>query len=193
MSVLHFAPYGNGLADSDEAGKQDMADSGRQGVTKGAAKGRDRLVERMIEGPDGRRHKVTVNLGESPASWLHARRLISRRQYDAAETIRADWERAAMGARVTMNWENAAAPARGRRAAPDMPARSLAQLSARDRLNGALAAAGPGLSDILWRVVCACESLGAAEQALGWPLRAGKLVLGFALDRVADYYRIGQA
>jgi hypothetical protein len=25
----------------------------------------------------------------------------------------------------------------------------------------------------------------------GWPARAGKLVLTFALDRVADYYRIG--
>ena len=29
-----------------------------------------------------------------------------------------------------------------------------------------------------------------AETALGWPARAGKLVLGLALDRVADYYRI---
>ena len=29
-----------------------------------------------------------------------------------------------------------------------------------------------------------------AETALGWPARAGKLVLRFALDRVADYYRI---
>jgi hypothetical protein len=30
-----------------------------------------------------------------------------------------------------------------------------------------------------------------AESALGWPARAGKLVLGIALDRIADYYRIG--
>jgi hypothetical protein len=29
-----------------------------------------------------------------------------------------------------------------------------------------------------------------AETALGWPARAGKLVLSFALDRVADYYRM---
>ncbi|MEO8724228.1 MAG: DUF6456 domain-containing protein, partial [Sphingobium sp.] len=45
-------------------------------------------------------------------------------------------------------------------------------------------------SDILWRVVCAGEGLSAAEQALGWPTRAGKLVLTLALDRVADYYRM---
>jgi hypothetical protein len=29
-----------------------------------------------------------------------------------------------------------------------------------------------------------------AETALGWPARAGKLVLKMALDRVADYYRL---
>lgn len=30
-----------------------------------------------------------------------------------------------------------------------------------------------------------------AETALGWPARAGKIVLQIALDRVANYYRIG--
>jgi hypothetical protein len=29
-----------------------------------------------------------------------------------------------------------------------------------------------------------------AETALGWPARAGRLVLTFALDRIADYYRL---
>jgi len=40
-------------------------------------------------------------------------------------------------------------------------------------------------------VVCACETLPAAEKALEWPSRSGKLVLRLALDRVADFYRIG--
>ena len=30
-----------------------------------------------------------------------------------------------------------------------------------------------------------------AEQALKWPARSGKLVLGLALDRLAGFYRIG--
>lgn len=64
------------------------------------------------------------------------------------------------------------------------------QLAARDRFHGALAEAGNGLSDILWRVVCAGESLPLAEKALTWPARSGKLVLRFALERVADFYRI---
>jgi len=53
-----------------------------------------------------------------------------------------------------------------------------------------VAEAGPGLGDILWRVVCAGEGMRDAETALGWPARAGKLVLSLALDRVAAYYRI---
>lgn len=158
----------------------------KAGVTKAEA----RLVERTLEGPDGKPHKVLVNLAESPVSWLHARKMLSQRQYEAAEAIRRDWEGAAMNARVTMNWDVAAAPSGGRRAPQGPPDRAMAQIAARERLHGALGSAGPGLSDILWRVACACEGLAAAEQALGWPMRAGKLVLGFALDRVADYYRI---
>lgn len=150
-----------------------------------------KMVERVIEDADGISRTVRVNLAESPLAWLRAREMVSRRQFDAGERLRMDWERAGMGARVTMRWDPAAAPARGKRggSAPVEP--GLAALGARDRMHGALDAAGPGLRDILWRVVCACEGLTAAEAALGWPNRAGKLVLGFGLDRVADYYRIG--
>jgi hypothetical protein len=68
---------------------------------------------------------------------------------------------------------------------------SAAQIDARRRFDAAIAAAGPGLSDILWRIVCAGEGMREAETALGWPARAGKLVLTVALDRIAAYYRIG--
>ena len=132
---------------------------------------------------------VTVNLAESPLGWLFSRGLLTQRQFDAGERLRGDWERAQLAPRVTMGWD--AAPlssSRGGSApAPDIAG---AQIDAKRRFEQAVASAGPGLADILWRVVCAGEGMRDAESALGWPARAGKLVLTFALDRVADYYLI---
>jgi hypothetical protein len=132
---------------------------------------------------------VTINAAESPLGWLLSRGLVSRRQYDAGERLRSDWERAQLAPRVTMSWD-AAPVARGRGGTAGQPDLTGAQIDAKRRFNAAVAAAGPGLADILWRIVCAGEGMRDAETALGWPARAGKLVLRFALDRVADYYRI---
>jgi hypothetical protein len=132
---------------------------------------------------------VTVNLVESPLGWLKARGLISARHFEAGEKLRGDWERAALGPRVTMCWE-APPPDRNARGPADPAAPTLTQIAARRRFDAAARAVGPGLRDVLWRVVCAGEGMREAERALGWPARAGRLVLGFALDRLADHYRI---
>ncbi len=146
-------------------------------------------IDRVIEDPHGVSRTVAVNLGESPIGWLYARGKLTRRQFLAGEALRKDWERAGLGPRVTMRWD-AAPLGGGRKGAPSAPDPTLMQLSAHERFDGALRAAGPGLADILWRVACAGEGLGAAEKAMGWPSRAGKLVLGLALNRIADFYRI---
>jgi len=152
------------------------------------------LVERelSIEGPVAKRPRrsgrsVTVNLAESPVTWLHARGHLSDRQFVAGEKLRADWEKAGLSPGMTMRWD----PVRvqGSTGSGLLPGERT--LAARQRFDGAIAAAGSGLSDILWRVVCAGEALVAAEKALDWPARSGKLVLRLALDRVADFYRIG--
>lgn len=132
---------------------------------------------------------VTVNTLESPLGWLFARGLVSKRQFDAGELLRTDWERGGLSQRVTMQWD--AAPIgrqRGGSAGPGDVAG--AQIDAKRRFDSAVEAAGPGLSDILWRVVCSGEGMREAETALGWPARAGKVVLTLALDRIADFYRI---
>lgn len=159
------------------------------------------LEERVLESPDvtpvrvqGRARElavrtVTVNAAESPLGWLFARGHLSRAQYDAGERLRLDWERAQLPPRVTMTWD-AAPVARGRGGASSGLDLSAAQLDAKRRFEAAVSSAGPGLADILWRVVCAGEGMREAETALGWPARAGKLVLTIALDRVAGYYRI---
>ncbi|WP_340264538.1 DUF6456 domain-containing protein [Sphingobium mellinum] len=146
-------------------------------------------VEQKIEDPAGRIQTLAVNVGESPIAWLHSRGHLSDRHYRAGEQLRADWEKAGLGPQVTMRWD-AAAP-RGSRSVGGGPADpTAAQLAARDRFHAAIAAAGPGLGDILWRVACAGEGLVAAERALGWPSRAGKLVLTLALDRIAAWYKV---
>jgi hypothetical protein len=130
-----------------------------------------------------------VNTLESPLGWLFARGFVSRRQFDAGEQLRSDWERGGLSSRVTMQWD--AAPVGRQRGGsaggPDLLSR---QIDARRRFEGAVESAGPGLSDILWRVVCSGEGMREAETALGWPARAGKVVLCLALDRIADFYRI---
>ena len=147
----------------------------------------------MVGGQSGKRsapaRSVTVNRVESPLGWLLAHGHVSQRQYDAGERLRADWERAQLSPRVTMSWD-AAPIARGRGGAAVGPDLTGSQIDARKRFDAAIAHAGPGLADILWRVVCAGEGMRDAETALGWPARAGKLVLIFALDRVAAFYRI---
>jgi hypothetical protein len=132
---------------------------------------------------------VTVNLAESPLGWLHSRGHVTARQFAAGEQLRGDWETAQLPPLVTMRWD--APPLdRNRRGAPEEQAPGKRQIAARRRFDAAAAAAGPGLRDILWRVVCAGEGMRDAETALGWPARAGKLVLQMALDRLADHYRL---
>lgn len=153
------------------------------------------LVERELtsEGPSRRppsagRRSVTVNLAESPLTWLHARGHLSDRRFAAGEQLRADWERAQLAPSITSSWNPVRIGGGERGLAP-----TERQIAAKDRFDGAIAAAGAGLPDILWRVVCAGEGLPQAERALAWPARSGKLVLGLALDRVAGFYRIGGA
>jgi hypothetical protein len=152
------------------------------------------IAERELtsEGPGSRPPRsggrsVTVNLAESPLTWVHARGHLSGRQFESGERLRADWERAQLAAGVTMRWD----PVR----VQGGPTRRLGpgerQITAKVRFDGAVGAAGPGLADVPWRVVCAGEALPDAEHALARPARSGKLVLKLALDRVAEFYRIG--
>ena len=164
------------------------------------ASGSRRLVERSTDVPGeaeaggplkGRtRRSVTVNLAESPLAWLLARGHVTQPQFDAGERLRGDWERAQLAPRITMGWD-AERVSGGRGGAGANAELTGRQVDARRRFDAAVDAAGPGLADILWRVVCAGEGMREAEGALGWPSRAGKLVLSLALDRVAGFYRIG--
>ena len=156
------------------------------------------MIERALPGDPSRKsdrgagpaRSQSVNLAESPLGWLYARGHVSARQFDAGERLRWDWEKAQLDPQVTMRWD-AAPRQRGGGGRGGRPDPSTVQIAARDRFAAAVASAGPGLADVVWRVICAGEGMRQAETALGWPARAGKLVLGLALDRIADHYRIG--
>lgn len=153
-----------------------------------------KLVERELTSAGPARHVprrgrrgVTVNLTESPLGWLHARGHLSDAQFAAGELLRRDWERAQLAPGITMRWDAVRIRGSGAESGLNPTER---QIAARARFAAAAEAAGPGLADILWRVVCAGETLPDAERELTWPVRSGKLVLKLALDRVASFYRI---
>lgn len=154
------------------------------------------LIERQLPDYDairtGKRavqRTVTINLAESPLAWLHSRGHLNDRQLLAGEKLRGDYETAAIGPHITMNWD-VMSISRTRRAASAPMAASERMLNAKDRFDGALLALGADLADIAWRVICAGEGIPVAEKSLGWPVRSGKLVLRIALDRLAGYYRL---
>jgi hypothetical protein len=147
----------------------------------------NRLIGRRVLAPSDAvdRQIVAVNLTESPLRWLAQRGHLTSRQVAAGERLRGDHARAGLGARVTMRWDPSPT---GRHEGGGAHGQALAALDAKARFDLALKVVGAGLSDILWRVACEGEGLADAEKGLGWPSRAAKLVLGIALDRLADHY-----
>ncbi|GAB5488081.1 MAG: hypothetical protein Pars2KO_16510 [Parasphingorhabdus sp.] len=150
----------------------------QDGQERGRAKGKGRPSR-----------SVTVNLAESPLGWLHARGHLNDRQFDAGEKLRMDWDRANLSPSVTMRW-NATPFASSHPSSSDMLNQTEAQIAAKQRFDQAIVFVGKDLADISWRVICAGESVPAAEKTLGWPVRSGKLVLKIALDRLGNFYRL---
>lgn len=149
----------------------------------------NRLIGQRILAPSDAvdRRLVAVDLAEGPLAWLARRGHLDGRQVAAGERLRADHARAGLGARVTMRWD----PTQGGKAwGGGAEGQTLGGIAAKRRFDAAMAAVGPGLRDIVWRVACEGEGVSEAEKGLGWPARAAKLVLGMALDRLADHYEV---
>ena len=142
---------------------------------------------------------LAVNEAETPLGWLRRRKgadgepLISERQFEAGEKLRADFTLGQMTPRVTADWSGVGSRSSARRGAGAGPAEiTMHALAARERVSRAIEAAGPHLGDILLSVCCHLEGLEAAERGFGWPKRSGKLVLQIALDRLAAHYGMGK-
>ncbi|MEM9146006.1 MAG: DUF6456 domain-containing protein [Pseudomonadota bacterium] len=163
------------------------------------------LAQHRIEGEriltdtaDGAPVRLRVNLGESPLGWLAKRKgpdgtpFLTREEVEAGDRLRADFDAAQIGPSVTQDWSRFLAPVdcgsggRGG-SSPDGPT------APRERVTAALAALGPGLSDVALRVCCFLEGLEACEKRMGWSARSGKVVLKIALQRLVEHYGLAQS
>lgn len=143
-------------------------------------------VRRKITGPDGREADVTVNEAESPLARLRHRRFIDAVQFDAGERLRRDFTLARIAPRMAIDL--AAPIIHNTRGQTNQPALTNMVLAAKQRFANAMRAVGPGLNDLLFDVCCHLRGLEQAERAKRWPARSAKVVLGIALDRLADHY-----
>ncbi|NVO16045.1 MAG: DNA replication protein [Rhodoplanes sp.] len=142
-------------------------------------------------GPAG---TVLVNEAESPLAWLarrkgrDGRRMIEPEQFLAGERLRADFTFAQLGPRLSVDWS---APLAAGLGGGGPAALTDAVIAARQRLAGALAAAGAEFSGLLLDVCCFLKGLEDVERERGWPPRSAKVVLQLGLDRLARHYGLG--
>lgn len=130
---------------------------------------------------------------ESPLAGLMRRRAkgggayLHRREFEAGERLRHDYDRGMIMPRFGVNW---IAPVAGRKAGRPSGAVELteAALAARRRVDAALEAVGPELSSVLVDVCCFLKGLETVEFERQWPARSAKLVLKTALAALARHY-----
>lgn len=155
-----------------------------------------RLKTFVDEAPCGAKksQKKRVNISENPLAWLYSRRdkegrrLVSEDQLQAADMLRADYERSHLREQMTMRYDGIPI-SQTKRAKMEKDVLCHHALSAKRRYDAALAAVGSGLIDVLVRVCCYFEGLEQVEKMLSWPARSGKLVLKIALDRLVVHYQ----
>jgi hypothetical protein len=173
----------------DGADRYVLAPGGQALLARGTGfAAQHRLMQEQTISQDGAAVKVAVNVGESPLARLRHRALIDATQFAAGEKLRRDFTLSQLTPRMGVNWD--APVVSGSRGAGADSISDIA-LMARQRLNKALAAAGPGLSDLLFDVCCHLMPLERCEAARGWAKRSGRVVLMIALDRLGAHYGLG--
>jgi hypothetical protein len=144
------------------------------------------IAKRLVIDPEGIECVVNTNELESPVTWLKARKIIDAVQCEAGERLRRDYTLAQLSPRLGVDFT--APIVLGQRGTAREATITETALAAKQRFARAMKTVGPGLSDLLFDVCCHLIGLEDAERQFGWPLRAGKVVLAIALDRLALHY-----
>ena len=142
-------------------------------------------------GRDGGEPPLHVNDAESPLAWLARRKdrdgapLLDPTRFEAGERLRRDLTVARMLPRVTSNWcavPSGVEPGQGVQHMSDLV------VAARQRVSRAFDAVGADFAGLLLDVCGFLKGLERVERERGWPPRSARIVLGFALGRLADHY-----
>ncbi len=137
---------------------------------------------------------VVENCAESPLSRLYARkqkdgtRFISAQQFQAAEHLRRDFEKAGLQPSISARWQEGVSTGNKSHGAFDSTDLSNMAIDARARLEKALDAIGPELSGVTLDVCCFLKGFECVERERGWPRRSAKLMLKTALANLARHY-----
>ena len=157
----------------------------------GQARDRAALELASIEAPEGRRD-VLVDRRESPLAWLARRKgsngkaLIEPAAFAAGERLRADFERAGLSPRVSVDWSRFGMGSSSRTGRESHA--SDAMIAARARMRKAIETMGSDLAGPVIDICCFLKGLDVVERERGWPPRSAKLILTFGLERLAQHY-----
>lgn len=151
------------------------------------------MTRRRKKGETGGGAPAAPAPAEGALAWLAGRRdrdgtpLIDKVERAAGERLLADVERANRGPRTTMDWTGV-----GDRPGSLTETQRLtaveAALSARHRVERALAALEPDFASLVIDVCCREVGLAEVERRRGWPLRSAKLMLRYALRALSRHY-----
>lgn len=139
------------------------------------------------------RQNVAVNISESPLSRLSRLKtstgssFLEPRELRAGERLRGDFTKGQLQPRLGINWQDPASGGTPYSAGGKIDLKDTA-LSARQRVEKALATVGPEHSGVLVDICCFLKGLALVETERGWPVRSAKVVLKSALSALSRHY-----
>ena len=156
---------------------------------------RNDLVLQSIEAPEGRRENF-VNQKESPLLWLARRKgkdgqpFVSTSAFVAGERLRADFERAGLSPRVSIDWSRFGMGAASRTGKEGHASDSM--IAAQMRMRKAIDAMGERFAGPVIDICCFLKGLERVERERGWKQRSAKHVLTQGLALLAKHYGLDE-
>jgi uncharacterized protein DUF6456 len=161
--------------------------AGTRGEDPDPAERHREMEARPVIGANGAVRTVKANRREGALGpWLDG---LDPHQRQVGERFLADYHRSTLMSPVTRNWSpTAQRRAEGQRRGPEDAA--VSALAAKDRVMDALDALGPTFARVIEAALVHEDSAAALERRFGWAARSGRTVLGLALTRLAEVYRL---